>query len=329
VSVFIGCWPRQLGATLVIGITLSAAAIAGEESSDQQVAARVDGAAITVSEVNLFRRQNLTLGQSSAAEETPWLDAMALEQLVRQRLVVGYLKRTRQGASPEQIDAEIARLKADAQRQQIDWAPHLAKHYGDEDSLARYLSWRLGWSRYVRKQSTDAGLEAFFEQHRRDFDGTRLRVSQILWKARPGDEAARQQALAAAAQVRQQLLAGQIAFADAVAQYSQAPSRQQQGDLGFITRHGEMHEAFSRAAFALEPGAISMPVATPHGIHLIRCTEVKPGTRGLAEVRTVVEEQFAVEMFDRIVAAERKRATIELSSDVPRFDPASGKLITP
>jgi parvulin-like peptidyl-prolyl isomerase len=295
------------------------------ERGEEPVAARIDGVPVTMGEVARFRRQQLHAGQQPA--ENPSLDAVALEQLIRQRLVVGYLARTRQGAASEQIDAEVERLKTAVQRQQIDWREHLAEHYGDEESLRRYLTWRIGWSSYVRKQATEAALQKYFEAHRRDFDGTQIHVSQILWKAGPEDAAARQQALTTAAQVREQIVSGATSFADAVARHSQAPSRQQQGHLGFISRRGEMHEAFARAAFALEPGEISPPVSTPHGIHLIRATEIRPGDKTFDQVRSAVEEQFSLDNFNQIASAERKRASIEYSADAPRLDAASGQRI--
>jgi peptidyl-prolyl cis-trans isomerase D len=53
---------------------------------------------------------------------------------------------------------------------------------------------------------------------------------------------------------------------------------------------------FDEAAFKLEPGAISDPVRTQYGFHVIRLTEKKPGTtRSLDDVRPQLTEQLSFE----------------------------------
>ena len=44
-----------------------------------------------------------------------------------------------------------------------------------------------------------------------------------------------------------------------------------------------MPEPFASAAFALGKGAISQPVISMFGVHLIRCTQEKPGTKTLKD----------------------------------------------
>lgn len=76
--------------------------------------------------------------------------------------------------------------------------------------------------------------------------------------------------------VQEQLSLG-ADFADLVAQYSDDPSRVNNGgDLGFFSRQ-RMQPAFSEAAFALtEPGEIVGPVMTRFGAHFIRFIDRRP-----------------------------------------------------
>jgi parvulin-like peptidyl-prolyl isomerase len=306
--------------------TISTIVLAGEPSDG--IAARVDGVPVTVAEVARFRSRHLMRDKAQDSERD-WLDAVALRQLVHQRLVVGWLARHKQGATDDEINAAVARLKKQAELRKQPFEQHIEADYGDEESLRRELAWRLGWAKFIAREATDKALEAFFEANRRQFDGTTLRVSHILWKIDSNDESARDKAVAAASEVRRQIVSGSLTFPEAVAHHSQAPSRDQQGDLGFISRHGEMHEAFARAAFELEPGETSPPIVTPHGVHLIHCTDVRPGNKTLADVRDRVQERYALHRFEQIVAQQEKRAKIEILRVTPYFHPEHGKLVVP
>ena len=113
------------------------------------------------------------------------------------------------------------------------------------------------------------------------------------------------------------------------AKYSDGPSREVGGDLGFIPRRGRMIESFSAAAFRLKSGEISPPVATPFGIHLITVTEEKRGELTLADVREPVHAAAKQVMFLALAAELRKGAKIEYSGLLPHIDAATGRIVPP
>jgi parvulin-like peptidyl-prolyl isomerase len=156
---------------------------------------------------------------------------------------------------------------------------------------------------------TDQVLELYFKAHRRDFDGTELRVSQILLASSAGDVVTTLKPKAD--EIRNEVIAGKLTFADAAKKYSTSPTGKDGGDLGFIPRHDVMSEDFSQAAFALKKGEISQPLVTTFGVHLITVTDVRPGTKTWSDVRKELRNAAAKDLFDKIVAAERLRAKIE------------------
>ncbi len=88
------------------------------------------------------------------------------------------------------------------------------------------------------------------------------------------------------------------------------------GDLGWFARE-ELVPPFADAAFALEPGAISEPVETEFGWHLIRVAERDPD-RPLSEDQIATIEQARVASW-----LEAQRAALDIDADLePTAEPA-------
>ena len=82
-------------------------------------------------------------------------------------------------------------------------------------------------------------------------------------------------------------------FAELAEKYSTGPSASQGGRLGTFGR-GSMVPEFEETAFALEVGAISDPVKTNFGYHLILVTEKIP-KQEFEDVREGIEQQLIAE----------------------------------
>lgn len=83
-----------------------------------------------------------------------------------------------------------------------------------------------------------------------------------------------------------------LAFEEAAKNYSKCPSSANGGDLGFFTR-GQMVPEFENAAFTLENGEISAPVATDFGYHIIKTVDKKEaGITPLDEVKEKLTRQI-------------------------------------
>ena len=84
-------------------------------------------------------------------------------------------------------------------------------------------------------------------------------------------------------------------------------TRDQGGDLGFFPR-GRMLAPFEEAAFALEPGALSAPVETERGVHLIRLEERRAGVDKKLE-------DVAEELARELLRDERARSTARAAAE--------------
>ncbi|MGA2066748.1 MAG: peptidylprolyl isomerase [Thermoguttaceae bacterium] len=270
-------------------------------------------------------------GKKLSPEILPYARAQVLEDLVARRLVLAYARRLDQWPSPEDLAAAKARALAQAAAQGRTLPAVLGAASADEAGVGRQLAWSVIWGRYLAKYLTAERDEAYFQAHRRELDGTELAVSHVLLRPAPDktQPAAIEQLVRRAEEIRGEIVAGKLSMAEAARKYSAGPSSRDGGRLGWIGRRGPMDEAFTRAAFALKKGELSPPVRSPFGIHLIRCDEVRPGSKGLADVRREVEDSLTRELLEKLAGIERKHAAVRYTAAWPHFKPGTRELTEP
>ncbi len=141
-----------------------------------------------------------------------------------------------------------------------------------------------------------------------------LLVRQFLRKTvAPAEE--KQKAKAKLATIRQEIVAGKIAFEDAARKYSDCPSKEKGGDIGNFPYKFVVVEPFARAAFSAKKGELTDIVATDFGFHLIKVTDRSAGEPSLfEEIRDVIRDVMAQEqeLHQRILADQKKTAKIEV-----------------
>lgn len=116
-------------------------------------------------------------------------------------------------------------------------------------------------------------------------------------------------------------LAGGANFAALAQEHSLDPSGQSGGDLGWFGK-GVMVQDFFDAVAALEVGAVSAPVQTQFGWHLIKLEETRTSERPtLDEVRETLSGELQRQAFDTYLATLESSATIT-RADISAIDPA-------
>jgi peptidyl-prolyl cis-trans isomerase D len=158
----------------------------------------------------------------------------------------------------------------------------------------------------ARVELTDEQLAQYYEQHKEEFrQEEQVRARHILFKL-PQQAGAEEEARvrAEAEATLQRIQAGED-FATLASQLSQDPvSAQQGGDLGFFKR-GEMVKPFEEVAFGLKPGAVSEPVRTDFGYHIIKVEELQEGGyEPLEAVRTELRARLTREEARRLAEAK-------------------------
>lgn len=284
---------------------------AGFIYGETTTAARINGEPVSAAEAETEFR--LAFGEMKISEANkPRLMRAALDQVIDRRLVLAYLTKTGQAASKADVDVELAQFEKELKAQNLTLAEHSKRVGLSADDIRRALAWKISWKRYCAKYLTPQNLEKYFQQQRRDFDGTQVHVAQILFKlALDADAAATTAATERAAKLREEIGGDKEKFAAAARKHSESPSRDDGGDIGWIERRRPMPEDFSRTAFALKPGEVSQPLVSPFGVHLITVLEEKVGDKTWKDVESDLRPATIAYLFRWIADKERSETRIE------------------
>ncbi|MEO1998960.1 MAG: peptidylprolyl isomerase [Planctomycetaceae bacterium] len=278
--------------------------VAAQSVSDSAVLVTVNGAPIHQSELEL----QMMMRQIPAQDRSRYQRAI-IEQLVDQQLVRVHLQRSAAQVNPKLMERQMAQIQQLIRRRGGDPIEVLKTLGLDEAGLKRALSLPLTWQAHMRATITSDQLRSYFTKHRARFDGTRVRAAQILIAAKTPEQ--RSTAVRQLAEIRSKVQDGRLTFERAVALHSQAPSRKQQGDVGFFTYQGKMPLSFTRHAFPLKVGQMSQPFESPFGVHLCRITDRQPGTLSLEDVRSAVFKKLSDQVWSELVARLRSTAKID------------------
>ncbi|MBK6728490.1 MAG: SurA N-terminal domain-containing protein [Xanthomonadales bacterium] len=144
----------------------------------------------------------------------------------------------------------------------------------------------------------EATLRDRYEQQKatRFGSGEQRLSSHILVSVAAGAEAEAQKVALAKAEALLAKVRGGESF-DAVAKSSSEDvgSKESGGDLGWIEKTGTFEPAFEEALFGLQVGAVSDPVRTDQGYHLITVREARSASfRPFEEVRAELESEYTV-----------------------------------
>lgn len=149
----------------------------------------------------------------------------------------------------------------------------------------------------------------FFKQ------GEQVKASHILIKVAPdANESQKAEARKKIETIQKKINSGED-FGALAREFSEGPSRERSGDLGYFGR-GQMVKSFDAVAFELKPGQVSEIVETQFGYHLIKVYEKKPAkTMAYSEVKEQInqhlKQQKARQQVELYVNGLKKEAKIE------------------
>jgi foldase protein PrsA len=235
-------------AGLLIGMSLAACANGG-----------------TVATVN---GQPISQAAFQARLEASPVARQVLQQMVQDTLIEQYAKNNNINVSDADVAAREEQLKANFPAG--SWDEMLKARGLTEDDVRSALREQLILDKALAKDVTitPAQIQTYFKKNHAAFDKPEQVTARHILVPN----------LATANKVEAALKSGGN-FATLAKQYSIDPgSKDKGGDLGTF-RRGQMVPAFDKVAFSAPVGAISAPVKSPFGYHIIQVTAREPGEK--------------------------------------------------
>ena len=274
---------------------------------DNTVAATVDG--FEISDARVLRQLQLSLGNREPSDSMlRRLKTEALDHLINRHLVLLSVESRGGEIGPGQIALEVSKLEDRLKEIGKSLDDHLETTNTTKAGLQYEFRWQLAWSKYLEKHMTRDNLEQFYLRNQRKYDGTKVRLSHVLLKGDSPD------VVEQAADIRNQIVAGKLAWNDAVEKYSIArSSKVEHGDVGWIGYHGPMIPQFCQAGIELNQDEISQPVKTQFGIHLIKCDQVQPGKVGFVDAKQLVRRDAMKFLFEKLAQNQKALSKIVIN----------------
>jgi peptidyl-prolyl cis-trans isomerase C len=262
---------------LFLVCTISSSVTAAEED-----VAVLSGSEEAVTLTDLERYVSVQIEQSVVDGGQPALDAASLARMAENLYILKVL--AGEAAKMPQFDKE-----------QAQWSAHIMYLRGVTNIYR---------SQYVQHMLKDVNWEATANEAytaQKDLYRTKetVRVSHILVKIEP--ERTEAEALELAKDFRKRAM-GEEDFAEIAKAHSEDPSvSRNAGDMGYFER-GQMVKPFEDVAFAMtEPGAISEPVMSPFGFHILQFHSKKmPEQVPFEKVKRKIVEELRVQMAEKV-----------------------------
>ncbi|HIJ90008.1 MAG: peptidylprolyl isomerase [Desulfobulbaceae bacterium] len=311
-----------LGATVVF----AASVWSKPEKKAEEVAALVNGqpiiAAAVQGEINGILGRFQAQGRKPSEAEMATLRESVLEKMIKLELLSQESKKAGITVSNTDIDNELKGYKKGFADDKA-----FAKALGEAGITEAELRKQIGKNLVIQKfidtkfkgkaQVTEQDAKDFYNNNQDKFAQPEMaHAHHILIAAKETDpKADKDRKRAKLVQIKKQLKDGSD-FGELAKQFSDCPSKERGGDLGFFPR-GQMVKPFEQAVFKMMPGDTSDVVETEFGYHLIKLDEKKPAKtvsfdEAKAKITAYLTQEKVTGNIEAFIAQAKDKATIKI-----------------
>ena len=293
------------------------------------IVAVVNGEIIVLSELRLISQNYMRQmsGQTKVEAGNVQMreaEKRILEQLIDEKLVVQEADRLAIAIGEREVDMAIKDMQNRNKLNEAQFAEALAE---EGLTMPKYREQIKGQMKKVRAidqeiksriQVPREEIDAYYEKHANDFNAEpEVRIQQLRLIIPPESNQGEIDRIQAQAEsILAKIKQGED-FTTLVGLYSQDPSASAGGDMGVFKR-GELLPAIDEHVFSLQPGEVSPVIRTEVGFHIVKVLGRREPTAlneedRRAEVKDVLFNQKAEELFKEWIAKLRKKAYIEVN----------------
>lgn len=293
----------------------------------KKIVATVNGQPIYDYRLSPYVKKNLkSYRKYSPAQNTDdlvkRLRKRALDEVIGQELILQESRKIDVADIDEKVEKKLAEMKARHPSEEA-FNAWLKKRNAPMETLKKSLQQQVRVEEYLKikgisePEIPEEEIRAFYDKSPKAFHRDEsVDVSHILIKvdedAGPEDV---KQAKEKSEQIWKEIQDGKD-FAEMAKEHSDCNSAPGGGKLGYVKR-GFMPKAFEEAAFSLEKDAISKPVQTKFGYHIIKVhAHIQAGNAPYEQVRDFLkkflQEQASKNKLNEHVTELRKTADIEI-----------------
>jgi len=284
---------RKISCLLIIAITvvcmIAVSSALGETKKNQkeEKVAVVNGAPIEKDEfdgeVFLVQKTVLGLGKPLSCEQVSSIRREVLESMIRRELLHQAARKS--GIKPDEnaINKDINSLKKQFS-DETEYKNELSRRGINEEVLRARMIRNSLVQKYVYKEFTDKvdvtdkEIQDYYQKNIDLFKQPfQIRVSHISIQSDPKDGDSHKKELRGKAEKILKNLKDDQDFADLAREYSDGPTKNNGGDLGYL-RKGQLEKQFESKVLALKKGEITDIIETEYGFQIFKVTDIKPET---------------------------------------------------
>jgi peptidyl-prolyl cis-trans isomerase C len=272
--------------SLALLFTSATVPAAEKKASDDNVA-EVNGSVITKaefdSEMSRVNGRLQAAGQTPSTSQREEIRKEVLKTLIDRELLLQESAKKKMTvddpAAVEQIESLKKRFPDDAKYK--EWL--LTMGFSEEELKSR-IKEEMAIKQLIDKEVvekiavSEKDAKEYYDNNPDSFrQAERVQASHILITFdQKADASVKEAARKKIEAIEERLKKGED-FSALAKEFSECPSSERDGDLGYFER-GQMVKPFEDAAFALEPGTMSGIVETQFGYHLIKSVDKKPAS---------------------------------------------------
>ncbi|MEE9613845.1 MAG: peptidylprolyl isomerase, partial [Thermodesulfobacteriota bacterium] len=279
------------------------------------VAAIVNGKEIPMEELSFYIEGELKRAEELGQEITPYIERAVRTGWIERAVTRELLYQRAVSESIEVPDSELREALASPKYSRGNMPPNKLEEFVRVDLMINKL---IDVHVLSKVPVSDEDVKNYYEDNPEEFgEPEQIRARHILIEVKPSDsqeekEKARKKAETVLAEARD----AKSDFAKLAVKYSEGPSGERGGDLGYFSRE-DMVPPFEEAAFAMKPGEVSDVVETRFGYHIIKLEDRKEATTiplsGIMEqVRFFLKYREGSKEVEEWIAVLRSEAEVKI-----------------